>query len=34
VLIRSTDVALRDRMTAAGLSLTPQGYGMRVDGRF
>jgi general secretion pathway protein N len=34
VLIRSTDAALRDRMSAAGLSLTPQGYGMRVDGRF
>ncbi len=34
VLIRSTDVALRDRMTAAGLSLTPHGYGMSVSGRF
>jgi general secretion pathway protein N len=34
VLIRSTDVTLRDRMTAAGLTPTPQGYGMSVSGRF
>lgn len=34
VLIRSTDTTLRDRMAAAGLSLTPQGYGMTVSGQF
>jgi len=34
VLIRSTDATLRDRMTAAGLSVTPQGYGMTVGGQF
>jgi general secretion pathway protein N len=34
VLIRSTDPTLRDRMNAAGLSVTPQGYGMTVSGRF
>jgi general secretion pathway protein N len=34
VLIRSTDATLRDRMGAAGLSLTPQGYGMTVSGQF
>jgi general secretion pathway protein N len=34
VLIRSTDAALRDRMGAAGLTLTPQGYGLNVSGQF
>jgi len=34
VLIRSTDATLRDRMVAAGLSVTPQGYGVTVNGQF
>jgi general secretion pathway protein N len=34
VLIRSTDAALAGRMSAAGLTLTPQGYGMTVSGQF
>jgi general secretion pathway protein N len=34
VLIRSTDATLRDRMIAAGLTTTPQGYGLSVNGRF
>lgn len=34
VLIRSADATLRDRMVAAGLSATPQGYGLTVNGRF
>lgn len=34
VLIRSADPSLRDRMAAAGLSATAQGYGLTVDGRF
>lgn len=34
VLIRSADATLRDRMAAAGLSATPQGYGLQVNGQF
>jgi general secretion pathway protein N len=34
VLIRSADPGLRDRMTAAGLVATAQGYGLTIDGRF
>ncbi|HEY0114339.1 MAG TPA: type II secretion system protein N [Allosphingosinicella sp.] len=34
VLIRSTDATLRDRMLASGLTVTAQGYGLSVDGRF
>jgi general secretion pathway protein N len=34
VLIRSTDATLRDRMVASGLAVTPQGYGLTVNGRF
>lgn len=34
VLIRSTDATLRERMVAAGLGVTPQGYGLTVNGRF
>ena len=34
LLIRSTDTTLRDRMTASGLSLSPLGYEMTVNGKF
>lgn len=34
VLIRSTDAALRDRMTMAGFTTTAAGYGLTVNGRF
>lgn len=33
-LVRSADPLLRDRMTAAGLAATPQGYGLTVSGTF
>jgi general secretion pathway protein N len=34
VLIRSADPTLRDRMVAAGLTATAQGYGLTVSGTF
>ena len=34
LLVRSTDATLRDRMLAAGFSITAQGYGLTVNGRF
>lgn len=34
VLIRSTDATLRDTMAGYGLAATPQGYGLKVSGRF
>ena len=34
LLIRSADATLRDRMLAAGLSATAQGYGTTINGRF